>query len=160
MWTRLADWLVMSNSLPQKGRRAGVWAAWVGCLYVCVSVCNRVFIHVQARRAKTFFSLFPTRISELFHLTFSSPWKVLKRQSISEVTVTWTDPSLDVRVSDGGGETRKRWAQTRHKDFHSAAPRVPIGLSFNLHLSRFHFISSAVNQIWFFTPGKSKRTVP
>lgn len=40
MWTRLADWPVMSNSLPQKGRRAGVWAAWVGCLYVCVIVCT------------------------------------------------------------------------------------------------------------------------
>lgn len=84
MWTRLADWVVMSNSLPQ--RDAGLVCGLHGWV-VCVCVCNHECIHVLRADNIFFFQFTHNMDSKLFHLAFLSP-KTVAKQSISEVTVT------------------------------------------------------------------------
>lgn len=78
MWTRLADWVVMSNGLPQRGRRAGVWAAWESCL----CVCNHVYIHVLGELKTIFLSLRSGDELKPFHLAFYHPKKWRSRVSV------------------------------------------------------------------------------
>lgn len=119
MWTRLADWLVMSNSLPQRedeplcglhGWDASMWVQ--SCAHACAGTDGKqvFFLYVQDKTFKT------------FHLTFLSPLDVQAgKRSISEVRVTYTEPSRTSQFRSW--ERRERWAQNVDKGLHSETPQ-------------------------------------
>lgn len=135
MWTRLADWLVMSNSLPQRedellcGLHGWVVSMWVqSCAHIHLGTHWKQvdFLYVQDANFQT------------FHLAFLSPLEVQAgKRSISEVRVTYAGPSADVTVSELR-ETRAVGSECGQ----GPSFRDAMGPSFSVHFSLLHLVSS------------------
>lgn len=136
MWTRLADWAAMSNSLPQ--RKDEPLCGLQRLARLCG--CSHVHTHVwgPAENKFTFFT-FRTRLSRRSSSPSSSPVGVQGGKEGVSVRSEWHtwNPSADVTVS----ELRETRALSRVCG-QGPSFRDSTGRSFSMHFSLLHFISS------------------
>lgn len=138
MWTRLADWLVMSNSLPQRedeplcglhGWDASMWVQ--SCAHTCAgSDWKQVFFSLRSGRD---FQDVPPRIL------------ITSRRSSREAEYQWGQSDIHGAVADVTVSELRETRAVGSECGQGPSFRDSTGPSFSVHFSLLHLVSSMYN---------------
>lgn len=133
MWTRLADWLVMSNSSPQRedeppcGLHGWVVSVWVqSCAHACMGTSRKqvCFLYIRLSRRSIWYFMYLSTSKQGSGVSMRSEWHT----GVPAADVTVSELRDTGAVGSGRGQ--------------GPSFRESTGPSFSVHFSLLHYVSS------------------